>query len=75
MHSNTSRKGPSKIGCETACRYVCVLDTKRDEVIGNRRHKHVILTKVKAYEENVFKLAGFKKTLNSGAHHPVVLAL
>lgn len=49
MYSNTSRKRHSKIGCETACRYVCVLDTKRDEVIGNRRHKQVILTKVEDY--------------------------
>lgn len=44
------KKSHSKIGCETACRYVCVLDTKRDEVIGNRRHKQVILAKVKVYE-------------------------
>lgn len=54
---------------------MCVLETKKDEDIGNRRHKHLILTKVKAYGQNVVKLAGFKKTLNSGAQYPVTLAL
>ena len=34
---------------------VCVLETKKDEVIGNRRHKHLILTKVKANGQNVAK--------------------